>query len=205
MLRFTLAVALWLPVICCAQLAGDFQFNFTNHPSLWDFSGTYPISSDTLQVGTTLSHLPTGLVTGTGIAHFDDGSVRFNANEIAAGRVFNVGKSNVHISVKGAGQFTGTYSGLAIAGPFTSVIELGLNATDRTLAGTETGTLCVAGRGCRTLSTNVIFQLPTEMDGTWSFTLDVTTTNRTVRGTATAQLSNGRALPFNVRGTYSRI
>jgi len=204
MLRFILAAALSLPVLCRAQLAGEYQISFTNGPALWDFSGSYPVSNSTLQVRATLTHFAVGFVGGTGSAHVEDGAIEISANEIAEGQVMNAGKSGVQMSVKGAGTFKGTYNGLAISGPFTSALDLTLNPNDRTLTGTESGTICVAGRGCHTLSTNVTFQLPGDMDGTWSLILDVGTTNRTVHGTATVLLSNGRTLPFNARGTYSR-
>lgn len=201
MIRIFLALVIWLPAACFAQLSGEFQFAFTKNLPLWDFSGDYGFTNGAFQAENTLVHALSGAVTGTGKVRYNDGITRLNANQISRGRVAGNAATRVTTKVSGVGQFSGFAFGIPISGPFSGSIALTLDPTNRTLTGKETGKVCVQGRGCRTLSTNVTFELPANIDGSWSLTLALTTSNQVVRGTATAQLPNGREVPFNVRGT----
>ncbi len=191
-----------LPAVCPAQLTGEIILHFTNNPPLWDFSATLARSNESFQLETTLIHAPNGSVRGNGKVHYDEILTRFDATFDAKGRVTGSATTPVALSAKGNGDFGGSALGRAIAGPFRGGIALTLDSTNRTLSGAETGTLCAQGIGCRTIVTNVSFQLPPDMNGTWSLTLEITTTRSAVRGTATILLSNGRMVSFNVRGRY---
>lgn len=201
--RVLLLLMVWLPVVCPAQLAGEFHLNFTNHPPLWDFTGSYALTNGAFRAGLNLTHAPSGTLTGTGTVHYNDGLTRLDANELGRGRITGSAASQITGKFTGAGQFSGIAFGIPVSGPFNGTIALTLDPTNHTLFGTETAMICIRGRGCRTLNTNVSFQLPAGLDGTWTLGLSVTTSNNIVRGTATAQLSNGGELPFNVRGAYS--
>ena len=196
------AAILFLPFWCAAQLTGVFQYPFTNGPALWDFSGSYGVSNETFRVANTLAHSLSGALTGTGGAHYDDGLVRLNGSATLKGRVTGRTPSPVTIKASGTGQFSGNAFGTSLSGPFNASLSLALDPTNRVLSGTETVMVCVRGRGCRTLSTNVSFQLPDNVTGAWTLSLDITTSNNVVRGTATLELSSGRTLAFNVRGRY---
>jgi len=200
--RFYLLVVLCLPIACHGQPSGQLQFPLTNN-LLWDFSGTYARTNGGLRAENTLVHSPKGVITGSGSARYSDGLNSIEATEISHGRVFHRPASGINVTVTGRGQFTGIALGQPISGPFHGNSLLVLDPTTQTLSGEETATLCVNGRGCRTVATNASFRLPGNMDGAWTLTLNVATTNRVVRGTGTAQLSNGRTVLFNVRGTYA--
>lgn len=202
MQRIFYALALWLPIICSAQLTGQYSFPFTNTFPLWDISGTYARSESALEVVNNLSHAPNGSLTGTGSAHLNDGLNNITGTEQTKGRVSGVNTGRVAIVASGKGDFTGTALGRPVSGPFSGTLSLALDQATRMVSGTESATLCVRGYGCRTLSTNVSFALPENMTGSWTLALDITTSNNVVRGTATAQLSNGRTVLFNARGRY---
>ena len=202
MWRLTFWLICWLPAVCPAQLAGEFTFHFTNQPAIWDLSATLARSNESFQLETTLIHAPNGALRGNCKVHYDEVLTRFNAAYNTKGRVVGNATTPVNLNAHGTGQFTGTALGRSLSGPFRGSIALVLDATNRTLSGRETGTLCAQGMGCRIIVTNVSFQLPPDMNGTWSLTLELTTTRNAVRGTAAILLSNGRLVTFKVRGRY---
>jgi hypothetical protein len=202
MQRIFYALALWLPIICSAQLTGQYSFPFTNTFPLWDVSGTYARSEGGLEVENMLAHAPNGALTGTGSAHFSGNGRDITGTEQTKGRVNGVNTGRIAIVAAGKGEFTGSALGANISGPFSGTLNLTLNAETRIVSGTQSATLCVRGYGCPTITTNVSFALPENMTGSWTLTLDIGTTNNVVRGTATVQLSNGRMVSFNARGRY---
>ncbi|HWN94639.1 MAG TPA: hypothetical protein VNT99_06385, partial [Methylomirabilota bacterium] len=183
MWRSLLSLLCGLPVICSAQLTGEFQFHFTNNLPLWDFTGSYADNNATIQSEAVLAHAPGGSVTGSGSVHYQDAFTRFDATQTSKGRVTGSSRTRITVNVAGSGQFSGMALGRAISGPFDGTIALTLDPTNRTVSGRESATLCVRGVGCRTVATNVNFELPAEMDGTWSLTLNITTSRNAVRGT----------------------
>jgi hypothetical protein len=189
-----------LPAIGFAQLNGDFQFQFTNNPSLWDFSGVYGESNAIVEFQNTFAHAPSGAVTGQGKVVFEDGVTRFHAAHTSKGRVSGSAARRISLAADATGQFDGTALGRPVSGPFKGIISLTLDPASRSIVGTESATLCARGFGCRTVSSNVNFTLPPNMDGTWSLVLNLTTSNALVRGSAAVQLSNERVIHFNVRG-----
>ena len=200
MWRLLILLVCALPAIGMAQLNGAFEFSFTNNPSLWDFSGVYTQSTDTVEFENTLAHAPGGLVTGSGAVLFNDGFTRFSATQTSRGRVSGGGARPVSLNANGTGQFSGIALGRLVSGTFNGNISLVLDPATRSMSGTESATLCAQRLGCRTVVSNVTFALPPNMDGTWSLSLNLTTSNAAVRGTAVVTLSNERTLSFNVRG-----
>lgn len=194
-----------LATACSAQPSGQEQYDFslTRPPALWELSGTYSNEAGGLRFVTTLHHAPNGLLTGTGTAHYNEAATVINAAQTVTGRVSGSSKTHVTLQAKGQGLFTGTAFFLPISGPFMGVLDLSLNPTNSTVSGRSSGSFCIEGRGCRTLTTNVTFQLPPAVDGAWTLVLNVTNRHNAVRGTATAQLSNGLTIAFNVRGTHA--
>jgi len=193
---------LCLPLACAAQLTGQFQFDFSNSPALWDFSGAYSHSNGAIRSEYTLTHALSGAITGAGRAHYDNGVTRIDATQSASGRVSGGAAWPVRVNAAGNGAFSGTALGRPISGPFNGSLSLTLDAPGGVLAGTESATACLRGRGCQTLVSNVSFSLPADMDGSWTLALNIMSTGRVVRGTAVATLSNGRPVSFNVRGRY---
>ena len=189
-----------LPAIGFAQLNGDLQFQFTNNPPLWDFTGVYSQSNEMIEFENTFAHAPNGALTGQGKIIFEDGVARFHAAHTSRGRVSGSAARRISLTADAIGQFDGTALGRPISGSFTGNISLLLDPAMRSIIGTESATLCARGFGCRTVSSNVDFTLPPNMDGTWSLMLNLTTSNAVVRGNAAVQLSNERAIHFNVRG-----
>ena len=203
--RLRFLFLLGLAAACSAQPSGQGQYDFspTRPPALWDLSGTYSNEAGGLRFVTTLHHSPSGLLTGTGLAHYSDAATVINATQTLTGHVSGSSKTRVTLQAQGQGQFTGTAFFFPVSGPFMSVLDLSLNPANSTVSGRSSGSLCIEGRGCRTLTTNVTFQLPPEVDGAWTLALNVTNRQNAVRGTATAQLSNGHTVAFNVRGTHA--
>jgi hypothetical protein len=202
MQRIFYALALWLPVICSAQLTGQYSFPFTNTFPLWDFSGTYARSEGGLEVENILAHAPNGSLTGTGSAHLNDGLNNITGNEVTKGRVNGPNTGRVTLTAAGKGDFSGTVLGRPVSGPFSGSLSVTLDPATRMVSGTESASLCVRGQGCRTIATNVSFALQENMTGAWTLALDIGTTNNVARGTATVQLSNGRTVSFNAHGRY---
>ena len=205
MRRLILALTMALAAVCSAQPAGQwhYDFNLAQPPALWDLTGSYSNEAAGLRLVNTLHHLPNGQLNGSGTAHYSEGFTVINATQTVTGRVSGSSKTRITLNAKGSGQFTGSAFFVPITGPFMGVLALNLNPTNATVSGNSSGTLCIDGRGCRTVSTNVSYQLPPSVDGAWTLALDVTNSHNTVRGSAEAQLSNGETLAFNVRGSHA--
>src|SRR5262245_57090188 len=101
----------WLPVVCSAQLTGNYTFHFTNQPSLWDFSATLARSNETFQFETDLIHAPNGLLRGMGRLGYDELLTHFAATYDAKGRVTGKAITPVSLRANGTGQFNGTTLG----------------------------------------------------------------------------------------------
>jgi hypothetical protein len=184
------------------QPAGALQFSFNSDQSpLWDFSGDYSRSNGNSVAHLTLAHEPNGKLTGSGSADFVSSGTTIHATEISSGRVSGVIGKPVKIIAKGSGQFAGSAQGLPLSGTFRGDLALALDSAAHVLSGRESATLCFPGGGCRTVSTNSSFPLPSNMDGSWSLELNLTTTNKIIHGGAIVTLSTGRIVPLDVRGS----
>ena len=199
---FVFLLVCCLPAITSAQVGGEFHFEFTNNPPLWDLSGAYVYSNAVVESENTLLHAPNGAVRGQDTVRYHDGINSFRATEISRGRVSGDWQSGINMNVAGAGQFTGRALGRPVEGPFKGTIALDLDSENRTISGTESATLCVGNFGCRTIATNTSYELPVQMNGAWSLSLNLTTNRTAVRGSAMVLLSNGRSFSLKVRGRY---
>jgi hypothetical protein len=202
MQRLFYALVLWVPLVCSAQLTGQYHFAFSKAVQVWDLSGTYAYTNAGFELLKSIVHSPKGGVTGGGNAHFVEGFTDIEASETSTGQVKGHSKGVVTLNSSGQGQFEGQALGRNVSGPFNGNLTVTLDPMTQTLSGNQTATFCVRGFGCRNLSTNVTFALPDEMTGAWAVTMDIGTTNNAVRGMATVELSNGRSLSFRVRGRY---
>ena len=203
MQRLIPLIAALFPLICSAQLSGEYTYPFTN-PPVWDFTGTYVTTELGLVRTSMLNVAPSGAVTGTGNLHFDDGSgIVFDGNQTTKGKVTANATLGVRLSAKGSGEFTLDLGDGPLTGPFKGSLNATLDPVARTLNGPISAKLCVPGAGCQTVGTNTTLTLPANMDGTWSLKLNIQTSGSSVTGTATITLSNGRELPYNVTGSYS--
>src|SRR4051794_10799585 len=106
MMRLIIALALWLPAVCFAELAGHFEYDFNKRPLLWDFTGTYVIPQGIIQIQNTLTNWPDGKLTGIGHTHYDSFFVVFDADDTQTGRVSGTAKQ-VRLNAKGLGRFAG--------------------------------------------------------------------------------------------------
>jgi hypothetical protein len=184
MRRLLYALALWLPVVCSAQLTGQYPFVFTTNLPLWDLSGTYSYISDGFDLTKALSHAASGAFTGTGSAHLKDGGTDITATETTTGRVRGHSKTAVTFNAVGRGQFSGEALGRNVSGPFVGNLGMVLDPAARLMSGRQTASFCVRGLGCRPFATNLTFALPDEMTGAWTLALDITTKKGSVNGIA---------------------
>jgi len=203
MQRLISLFAALFPLICSAQLSGEYIYGFTN-PPVWDFTGTYVTTELGLMRTSTLNVAPNGAVTGSGHLHYDDtNGIVFNADQTSKGKVTANATLGVRMSVKGSGEFTLDLGDGPLMGPFKGSLNATLDPVARTLNGPVSAKLCIPGAGCQTVGTNTTLTLPANMDGTWELKLNVQTSGSSVTGTATVTLSNGRELPYTVTGSYS--
>ena len=198
--RLLCAFTMLLPAICSAQLAGQFQYNFNSAPLLWDFSGTYALNNTNgLQVLNYFTNLPNGVITGTGESHLRSFFTDFDAQAVEKGKVV-ASKTSIRLDVKGVGRDSGSTFAHAFTGPFKERTKGILDPTNRTVVAALTNAACETGGSCQIDGANAVIPL-LDMDGTWSLTLNIATSNKVVKGTAALELSNGRTLSFAVRGT----
>jgi hypothetical protein len=200
MRRFFCALVLSLPWLCGAQLSGPFTYAFTTRPLLWDFSGTYAVNGGDLQIVNVLTNWPSGAISGTGFTDWDSFFSEFHAHtNVETGRVA-VLRRRVTLDVRGKGPVTGRLFTHDYTGTFSERLRGFLDPTNRTVIASINNASCQPDRTCETLGTNVVFNLPANMDGTWSLALNLATSNKVITGTATVELSNGRLLNFAVKG-----
>src|SRR5688572_3298922 len=98
MQRLILALVLWIPVVCSAQLTGQYYFAFSKTVRLWDLSGTYAYTNAGLELLKSIEHSPKGAVTGSGSAHFVDGFTDIEAAETSTGQVKGHSKGTVTLT-----------------------------------------------------------------------------------------------------------
>jgi len=202
MQRLAFLFVLGLPVVCAAQLTGQFSFAFSNNLPVWDLSGPYARVEDDFEFSANLEHSPRGPLTGTAAARAREGFTDITASQTIAGRVRGFSGGLVRLEAAGEGQFNGVALGRPVSGPFKGELELVLDGTNRWLTGDVAAEFCLRGFGCRTIEREVNLVLPEELTGDWTLALDLGTTNNVVRGTASAQFASGRTLNFNVRGRF---
>src|SRR5687768_8897881 len=143
MRRLTLFLAALFPLICSAQLSGEYIYAFTN-PPIWDFTGTYVTTELGLVRTSILNVAPSGAVTGSGNLHYDDtNGIVFNADQTSNGKVTANAKFGVRLSVKGSGEFTLDLGEGPLMGPVKGALNATLDPVARTLNGPISGKLCL--------------------------------------------------------------
>jgi hypothetical protein len=80
---------------------------------------------------------------------------------------------------------------------------LRIDTANKLLMGHGNGKASASGLGTATIDEDILYPLPSGMDGIWTLSLDVQTTGTKLAGTAPIQLSNGRMPPFDLNGSYS--
>jgi len=202
--RLLCALILGLPLICSAQLSGHYTYDFTTRPLLWDFSGTYALTGGELQIVNVLTNLPSGTISGAGQTVLDSFFSAFQARaNIETGRVL-VANRRLSIDVKGKGPTSGRLFAHDYTGEFHERLTGHLDPTNRTIIASINNASCQPDHTCDVHSSNVVFHLPGNMNGTWSLTMDLATSNKVILGTASVELSNGRTLDFNVSGPTAK-
>src|SRR5436190_643848 len=200
MYRLFCAFMLSLPLVCSAQLSGQYQYNFTTRPLLWDFSGTYPLTGGELQIVNVLTNLPSGTFSGAGQTTLDSFFSAFQARaNVETGRVLVLNR-RLSLDVNGKGPVTGRLIAHDYTGTFHERLTGHLDPTNRTVTATINNASCQPDHTCEVNSSNVVFHLSANMNGTWALTLNLATSNKVITGTASAELSNGRTLDFAVKG-----
>ncbi len=193
-----------MPLVCSAQLSGQYQYNFTTRPLLWDFSGTYALTGGELQIVNVLTNLPSGTFSGAGQTTLDSFFSAFQARaNVETGRVTLLNK-RLSIDVKGKGPTSGRLIAHDYTGTFHERLRGHLDPTNRTIIAKIDNASCQPDHTCDVHDSNVVFHLPANMNGTWALTLNLATSNKVITGTASAELSNGRTLDFNVNGTAAK-
>jgi len=190
------------------------QINFSFDPAvlpLWDFSGTFQPTNQTIQgaggsdvplsLAADLTQAANGRLTGSGLTVVGIGSDFVAANYTASGRVSgdsSKAKMNLTIRLKGDGVVAGRATHFNISVTY----KLQVKREAGVLAGTAQGHANLGSLGGGPIKSDVAAPLPPGMNGSWNLQLDVSTLSK-ISGTGTIFLSNTRTLPGNLTGSYS--
>ncbi len=191
--------------------AGDYTIEIDTPVKLYDISGTYDEEFDDFSMHYTLNVDAKGKITGTGFASigddFDylDAAVTFSGSMSTAGTVTRV---RLTLKMAGSGSIEGYF---ALFGATLSV-KLDVDPVEHQMTGLGSGRVSVrvpgyGSRSARLPPETFSMELPEDMDGNWSVTLQevhpVTISGTSLVGTGAILLSNGDPIPFDVSGAYS--
>lgn len=167
--------------------------------AVWDISGDYSETEFGVTSDISLNQDDRGMITGAGTA---TGTVEgFDVDLDLTFRGTIRAKSNV-TTVKLATKVTGDAGGLPVRGALKFTFEI--DNADGTLVGSARGRVCVRGAGCAPVNDSAVFDIPTG-DGSWDLMvdLDVGANGKSLTGTGSAVLSNGRDVDLIVKGAHS--
>jgi hypothetical protein len=209
---FCLLACLFASVCLAEPPSGlvTFSFDSTNTP-VWDLSGGLTFDQDMQGAGDVNTPVAfsvdvvqdtKGKLSGSGFTILNVGNDFVAAQYSVKGKVSGGGNSvnRASFTVKLSGEDV-------IAGvttKFTGSIryELTANASARTFSGTARGSLKFSGLSSATIRDEVTLTLNPAMDGSWTVQMNIVTLNK-LGGSGSIILSNGRALPMQLSGSYS--
>jgi hypothetical protein len=206
---FSLLVLLQLGVANARaeELSGDYTVSFNGAVNVWDISGTYDVDLDGLKLGYTVEVDPAGKFQGQGYMSFHEGWDYLDGTLFFSGSIKSVGDvTSIVMNMKLTGS--GVVSGYSATFKATMKETMEIDTANKTMVGTASGKISVAvpGVGKQSMPLEKITvedDLPADMDGTWDVELHVAADGTKYTGTAKAELSNGRNVPFDLKGSYS--
>ncbi len=194
------AVLTWMlaqPALVGAQ---PMTLQFTVPQGIWDVTGNYSGDEFDVTNNISLAQDDKGKITGTGTASGSDSGIDVELAYVVRGSIKTINDlTRLLLNVKVSGTATDGIVTLPVRGNIK--FSLDLDKADQLLIGTGDASLCVKGR-CAKASAPVQFDIPQPMNGDWTLVLDLQGIDRRIFGTATATLSNGRTLPFTLKGQY---
>jgi hypothetical protein len=141
-----------------------------------------------------------GKITGNGTANGSDSGIDVSLVYSIRGSIKTTNDlTRVLLTMKISGSAADGIVTLPVKGNVK--FNLDLDKSDNLLIGTGDGSICVKGR-CERTNGPAQFDIPQPMDGSWTLVMDTQTVDRKIFGAATATLSNGRTLPFTLKGQY---
>jgi hypothetical protein len=156
---------------------------------LWDLTGSYPTTVKGNPLTLNLVHDPSGRLSGTAtytVAPYSPISMPIKG-----------GVKGTRGSVTMKGSLKGTDAAQLVS--VSLLLNLTVDTANRQLAGRLTGS--IKSNGTTTpVDDPVVLNMLGNMDGTWTLSLDVDQSGRTVTGTAELKLSNDVKHTFVVRG-----
>ena len=174
------------------DLTGDYEF----HQSLPSAGGDLIDFSFAVSI----AHDAAGRLTGSGVTIAQLGDVFVAANYTLTGRVSGGGgkatRALLSIRMSGADVVAGVFT------PFSITVSLNLDVSANGLNGTGRATAAFQRLGRIVIPLNVSYPLPPGVNGAWSAQMDILPLNR-LAGSGSLVLSNGRALPVNLSGSFS--
>jgi len=192
-------VGAWPSLAPADVSAGQFSQDFLPQQGIWDVTGNYPNNEFDTTNNIDLVLDDKGKITGIGTGTATDSGITVNLVYNFTGAIKTVNDlTRATLTMKISGSATDGSVTLPVKGNIK--LTLDLDKVNYILIGSGTGNLCVQGR-CVKVDGPVQFDIPQPMDGSWTLTVDLQSLdNGRIGGTATATLSNGRAVPFTVIG-----
>jgi hypothetical protein len=185
---------------------GSYAYDFasTNLPVFVMDRSTFSTNMGGTSAEMTIELTPRGRFQGALTGHYDDGAVIIDLGGRLHGSVSSE-PPEYYMVLASRGPVQGTAYGRRVVGSFALRVVMDVNATTQVGRGTQHVTVCLAGRGCQSMSEPVSLPLLTFQpgEGDWSLGLTISNRDNHVTGVAQARMDTGRTLDFRVRGAYS--
>jgi len=194
-----------------APLTGDYSLDFAGNVSVWDLSGTYyETLADEIEAQYTIVQDADGYFTGAGTFSFCVSGLCVNGDIALSGRVTG-SPLDTRVAMKLMLEGEGERSGVTVVVTAKANARAEINRALREMVGRMTVRACATGTdGVRTVRRCAIqgqafrsLVADPGMDGSLSMSINVTTADTTVTGTALVTLSNGNQWSYGVTGTFN--
>jgi hypothetical protein len=211
---FGFAFLLFLQLqLCLAQApSGIVSFSFDNATApVWDLSGTLAFNQTMIGAASQESPLAfsldvtqdvRGVLSGSGVALVNVGNDLIAAQYTVRGSVHGSGSSparaSINVSMTGEDVVAGVNTRFKIN------VHYNLEASTEDLAfiGSASGSASFKELSGAKIKTDVSVPVPAGMDGSWTAQMNIIPLQK-LGGSALITLSNGRALPTHLNGSYS--
>jgi hypothetical protein len=186
-----------------AQLpSGEFTYTFTNAP-LWDLSGVYTNNSVTNDmVISTIDCDANGRITGTRVEDYVNGADNATGSGSIVGKM-SVRAGQLQAGLVSVGDESGVQDGVDYRARVRTTETDLLDASSLTISAEGTIRTCDVGGRCDTTAQDYSTPLPESMTGDWTLDTDIVPLGRSLTGTATITLSNGRQFIYQIVGSYA--
>lgn len=201
------ALGLWILVLLPALSyagapSGHYENHFDRQHGVWDLSGTYNETESDASFNYSIVQDDKGKVSGQGTLTGSEDGINVELNSTISGSIRSIGDvTRTVLKMKLAGTATDGFQVVNVNGKIEFTFDI--DKLNDLLIGTAKGKICVKGEGCLPIDEAAQFDLPEGEDGTWDLVLDIQNVNgKKLTGTAFAELSNGRIVPFVLKGQY---